>query len=100
MPFVAGVTVHVALVASLQVPALHVNVADPEWQEAAFVRVTLLSDLVLVAVAEQPLGQFSVCPGQSQGGPTQDSVCRSAGLVSSGQALLPHWQVTVRVRIL
>ncbi len=98
MPFVSGVTVHVTLV-GIQVPALHVNVAEPERQDEVSFRVTLLPDLVVVASAEQS-PQVSVCPGQSQGGPTQDSVIRSAGLVSSGQALLPHWQVTVRLRIL
>ena len=102
LPFTADVTVHVALVALPQVPALQVNVADPPRQEAAFVRFTLAPAMVVVAVAEQPLPHCSVSsshPGGGQGGPVQDCVSRSAGLSSAGQALLSHGQLTVRVRI-
>ena len=72
LPFTAGVTVHVALVALPQVPALQVNVADPPRQEAAFVRFTLARDRVVVAVAEQPLPHSSVFP--EQGGSRQSTV--------------------------
>ena len=53
LPFVASVTVHVALVALLQVPALHVNVADPERQDDPSVRLMLTPELVALAVAKQ-----------------------------------------------
>ena len=64
LPFTAGVTVHVALVALPQVPALQVNVADPPRQEAPFVRFTLAPARVVVAVAEQSLPHSSVFPRQ------------------------------------
>ena len=102
LPFVAGVTVHVALVGLLQVVPSHVNVAEPERQDDPSVRLMLKPELVVVALAEQR-SQFSIFPRHTQSPlPVQDCVISSAGL-GRGQLLMLGWsgqQVTLRVRIL
>lgn len=62
LPLVAGVTVHVALVALPQVPALHANVADPLRHDSVVVKVTLEPERVVLALAEQPPLHASVVP--------------------------------------
>lgn len=71
LPFVAAVTVHVALVALPQAPVLHANVADPLRQEPVFVKVALEPELVPLAFAEHPLPQSSVAPEQGGSTPWQ-----------------------------
>ena len=70
LPFVACVTVQVALAALLQVPALHVNVADPERQDDPSVRLMLTPELVALAVAKQLCHVF-VSLGQDGSGTLQ-----------------------------
>lgn len=71
LPFVACVTVQVALAALLQVPLLHANVADPERQDDPFVKLMLAPVLVALVVAEQPFSHSSVFAGQSGHGAWQ-----------------------------
>ena len=63
LPFVACVTVHVALVALFQTPVSHANVAEPERQVAWSLTLTLSPELVVRTLAEQ-LSHVSVFPGQ------------------------------------
>lgn len=97
LPFVR-VSEHVALVGLLQSGALQVNVADPVRQEAAFAKVTLEPSSAVLVRAEQSLPHVRVSASHSRQVPVQDSVCSSAGL-GLGQAVLPHGQLTVRVRV-
>lgn len=67
LPLVAGVTVHVALVALPQEPVLHANVADPLRHDPVVVNVTLEPELALLAFAEQPPSHASLVAEQPLG---------------------------------